>query len=322
VVHEAGQVRRYDGLVPDALHEVEGFTFRTLPEPGELLAVFATVNDVHFGEEVCGVIDGSDVGPVFSVAPGEEPFPEVMNRGAVAEIAAIDPAAVLVKGDLTAGGTQAEFDAFLAAYEPAFGDRLTYVRGNHESYNRAPYAAFPTQEVTLPGVVLAMVDTSTDGEVGGTVTVEQLEWIDELGARADRPVLLFGHHHLGDAASTEKADRTFGIDLDASAALLEVVARRSSIRGYFAGHTHRNRVRRFGPTGDVPWVEVACVKDYPGAWAEYRVHEGAILQIHHRISTPEALAWTEQTRHMYHGLYRDYALGRLEDRCFAIPTDP
>ena len=58
------------------------------------------------------------------------------------------------------------------------------------------------------------------------------------------------------------------------------------------------------------------------AWAEYRVHEGAILQIHHRISTPEALAWTEQTRHMYHGLYRDYALGRLEDRCFAIPTDP
>ena len=53
--------------------------------------------------------------------------------------------------------------------------------------------------------------------------------------------------------------------------------------GYFAGHTHRNRVRRYGPTGDVPWVEVACVKDYPGAWAEYRVYEGGILQIFHRI---------------------------------------
>jgi hypothetical protein len=28
------------------------------------------------------------------------------------------------------------------------------------------------------------------------------------------------------------------------------------------------------------------------------------------------MAWTEQTRAMFAGLYRDYALGRLEDRCF------
>jgi hypothetical protein len=67
-------------------------------------------------------------------------------------------------------------------------------------------------------------------------------------------------------------------------------------------------------------VEVACVKDYPGAWAEYRVHEGAILQIVHRTSSPDALAWTEQTRHMYAGMYHDYAFGSLADRCFAIPT--
>ena len=94
------------------------------------------------------------------------------------------------------------------------------------------------------------------------------------------------------------------------------------MRGYFAGHTHRNRVRRFAATGDVPWVEVACVKDYPGAWAEYRVYDGGIVQIEHRISTPEALAWTEQTRHMYAGLYHDYAFGSLADRCFVVPARP
>ena len=320
VVHEAGEVRRYDGLQPDADHELEGFAFRTLPEPGELLATFATVNDVHFGEEVCGLIDGSDVGPVFRSEPGEDPFPEVMNRGAVAEMAAIDPMAVVVKGDLTSNGTQEEYDAFLAAYLPAFGERLTVVRGNHESYHRAPFAAEPFQEVTLPGATLAVVDTSRDGDVGGSVSAEQLDWLDELGARADRPVLVFGHHHLGDPESHEKADRTFGVNLDDSARLLEVVARRPRLKGYFAGHTHRNRVRHFGPTGDVPWVEVACVKDYPGTWAEYRVHEGGIVQIAHRISSPEALRWTEKTRHMYHGLYRDYALGRLADRCFTIAT--
>jgi hypothetical protein len=67
-------------------------------------------------------------------------------------------------------------------------------------------------------------------------------------------------------------------------------------------------------------VEVACVKDYPGTWAEYRVHEGGILQIHRRISTPEALVWSEKTRGMYAGTYHQYAFGGLADRCFVIPT--
>ncbi len=320
VVHRGRQVHRHEGLVPDTAYELDGFSFRTLPEPGERLATFATVNDVHFGEVLCGVTDGTDVGPVFRSGPGEAPYPEVMNHGAVAEMAALGPDAVIVKGDLTSNGTEAEYDAFRAAYEPAFGDRLTVVRGNHESYNRAPYAAEPFQEVTLPGASLVVLDTSIDGEVAGTVTAEQLEQLDELASRADRPVLVFGHHHLGDRSSREKADRTFGIDVTASEALLEVVARRPAVRAYFAGHTHRNRVRRFAATGDVPWVEVACVKDYPGAWAEYRVHEGGIVQVEHRISTPEALAWTEQTRHMYAGLYHDYAFGELADRCFVIPA--
>ena len=320
VVHQGRHVRRHQGLEPDTGYELDGFAFRTLPEPGERLATFTTVNDVHFGEEVCGVIDGSDLGPVFRTPPGEDPYPEVMNRGAVAEMAALDPDAVIVKGDLTSNGTVDEHDAFRAAYEPAFGDRLRVIRGNHESYNRSPFARDAYQEVVLPGVVLAVLDTSIDGEVAGTVTAEQLEQVDELGSRADRPVLLFGHHHLGDRHSPEKADQAFGIDVDASEALLGVVARRPRIRGYFAGHTHRNRVRRFAVTGDVPWVEVACVKDYPGAWAEYRVHEGGIVQVEHRISTPEALAWTEQTRHMYAGLYGPFAFGALADRCFVMPA--
>ena len=116
-------------------------------------------------------------------------------------------------------------------------------------------------------------------------------------------------------------DCTLGKHCAMSLALVELVARRPRIVAYLAGHTHRNRVRRFGPTGDVPWVEVACVKDYPGAWAEYRVHEGGILQVVHRISSPEALAWTEKTRHMYHDLYADYAFGALDERCFVIPTE-
>jgi hypothetical protein len=30
--------------------------------------------------------------------------------------------------------------------------------------------------------------------------------------------------------------------------------------------------------------------------------------------------WTEKTRHMYAGMYFDYAFGDLTDRCFVIST--
>ena len=73
-------------------------------------------------------------------------------------------------------------------------------------------------------------------------------------------------------------------------------ARRENIAGYFAGHTHRNRVRRFGPARHVPFVEVACMKDYPGVWAEYRVYEGGYTQVVRRMPTPAACSWTERTR--------------------------
>ena len=102
--------------------------------------------------------------------------------------------------------------------------------------------------------------------------------------------------------------------------LVELVAARPAVRGYFAGHTHRNRVRHISISRDVPWVEVACVKDFPGAWAEYRVHEGGLLQVFRRISTADALVWSEKTRGMFGGMYFGYAFGELGDRCFTVPA--
>jgi len=45
---------------------------------------------------------------------------------------------------------------------------------------------------------------------------------------------------------------------------------------------------------------------------------GGILQVHRRISSPDSLAWTEQTRGMFGGMYPSYAFGDLADRCFLI----
>lgn len=321
VVHDGAEVRRYDGLEPGRVHVLDGLEVETLADPGgELLARFATVNDVHFGEVRCGVVEGHEdtIGPILTVEPGEPPYPLTMNEAAVAEIEAVGVDAVFAKGDLTTSGTEEEYAAFLDTYQGTFGDRLTHVRGNHDAYEGQAYADWPVQRVDLPGVTVVLLDTVIPRRSSGGLTREQLDELDAIAADADRPVVVLGHHHVWDPRSAERPDTYFGIHPDWSERLVEVAARRPAIVGYFAGHTHRNRVRRFPQTGAMAWAEVACVKDYPGTWAEYRVHEGGVVQLHRRISTPDALSWTERTRSMYLGMYPGYAFGTLADRCFML----
>jgi 3',5'-cyclic-AMP phosphodiesterase len=322
VLHDGVVEHRHTGLAPETDYHLDGHDVRTLSRPpGERLATVCTVNDVHFGEVECGVLNGVDDHPIYTTAPGDEPYPALMNRCAIDDMRAIGPDAVVVKGDLTSTGTRAEYQAFLDAYGPAFGDKLVHVRGNHDAYYGEDFASHAPLSVPLPGVTLAVIDTAVPGKASGGVSATTIEWLDQLAAEADRPVLLFGHHHPWNPDSGERPEAYFGINPDDSDQLVDVVARRPRIVGYFAGHTHRNRVRHFSATRDVPWVEVACVKDFPGAWAEYRVFEGGILQVFRRISAPEALAWSEKTRDMYGGLYEEYAFGELDQRCFAIATD-
>lgn len=324
VVHDGQRVRRYDELDPDTVYELDGFVFRTLARPGgELLCRFATVNDVHFGEVEAGIIEGMELGPTFSTGPGEEPYPELMNRAAVDELRAADRApsglaAVVAKGDLTSRGAPEELERFFTLYGDAFGDRLHVVRGNHESYHGVHVGSPAPFEVQLAGVVVAVVDTSIDGRPNGSLDADTLGWLDELAASTDRPVLVMGHHHCWSPESTQRPDDYFGINPDDSELLVELFARRPSLRGYFAGHTHRNRVRRFSATRDRPFVEVAAVKEWPGVWAEYKVYEDGCLQVVHRISAPDALVWTDKTRAMYGGVFEQYAFGELADRCVSV----
>jgi predicted phosphodiesterase len=316
---------RVTGLDPDTTYalEVEGAPadgrwlpaqVRTLVQPtGRLLATVATANDVHFGETECGRTGdpGTDaIGPILSSAPGEPPYPEVMNGAVVDEMLALDPDVVVVKGDLTDTGKAEEYEAFLACYG-RLGARMRHVRGNHDAMRDpelarqgAPYA------IALAGVTLAVLDTAVPGHVGGTLDAEQRGWLDDLAADTPDPVLVFAHH------PAFNHDPHYGLSADDHAALLEVIARRENVVGYLAGHTHTNLVVRDPRGRGVPCVEVACAKDYPGAWAEYRIHEGGYTQVMRRVTAPAARDWSERARHMIQGIYRDLVLGSIDDRCF------
>jgi Icc protein len=319
--HRGTAARTLDGLQPATAYRHEDVAFETLPRPaGALRCRLATVNDVHFGEVEAGRVDRSDRGPIVRVRPGELPYPETMNRAAVAEIVAAEDgspfAAVVAKGDLTADGTPEQFAAFEACYRPAFGDRLHAVRGNHDRPgDQDAYAG--DRWIDLPGVNVALLDTTLRGEDHGAVDATQLDWLDALAEAATDPVIVMGHHplYLGDPVD----DPRFSLLPDASASLDAVFARRTSVVAYTAGHTHRHRVQRAG--GGIPSVEVGCVKDFPGTWAEYDVYDGGITQVVHRVSSPAALDWSERCRGLYADFgvdYTSYALGRLTDRCFVI----
>ena len=330
-VHTVGprHVVRVTGLEPATEYglAVEGVgptgalpaAFTTLARPsGALLATVATANDVHFGERECGHLGPphEDIGPFFAAAPGAPPYPETMNAAVVAEIDALGPDAVVVKGDLTDTGTEDQFAAFLAAYG-GFGDRLAFVRGNHDAMvdptlavEDAPYS------VDLAGCTLAVLDTVDPGRPGGRLTADQVQWLDDLAVEATGPVLVFGHHHVWPVDAPVRPDDYFGIGPDDSEALVAVVGRRENIVGYFAGHTHGNRVWRHASARAVPFAEIGCTKDYPGAWAEYRVYEGGYTQVVRRVTAPAAFDWAEATSVQYLGLYRELARGALAERCF------
>ncbi len=317
VFHSGLEVHRVFDLEPGTTNDFHGVVFRTLDRPpGQLLCRVCTVNDVHFGEVEAGRIDDLVEGPIQRVEPGESPYPETMNAGAVAEMAAAGVDAVIVKGDLTDTGSAEQFDAFERCYRPPFGARLHVVRGNHDAYrHQTVYAG--DQRIDLPGVTVAVLDTVRPGHTNGQLSGAQLDWLDELAAGADRPVLAMGHHPqwVGGARNPDY----FGMNPDDSDALSALIERRPQVVAYTSGHTHRHRVRRLA--SGVPTIEVGCVKDFPGTWAEHRVYEGGIMHVVHRISTPDSLRWSERCRHLYRDFgidYASYALGALEDRCFPI----
>lgn len=317
VFHEGTSFDRIEGLEPDTGYERHGVAFRTLARPaGPLRARVATVNDVHFGEIEAGRVDDHPLGPIKRAVPGDPPYPETMNRAAAAEMATVPLDAVIVKGDITSDGTDDEFAAFEACYRPAFGDRLHVVRGNHDAY-RGQHVYAGDQWIELPGVAVALLDTTIPLSTTGSVSAEQLDWLDARASASTVPVIVMGHHQQW--VRGERNPGYFGIHPDASLALTATIVRRPAIIAYTAGHTHRHRVRWL-PTG-VPSIEVGCVKDFPGTWAEYRVHDGGVLQVVHRVSSPEALAWSEECRGLYADFgvdYSHYALGTLADRCFEI----
>ena len=203
----------------------------TLAAPrGALLATFATVNDVHFGEVECGRLGTpEELGPILSSEPGDEPYPEVMNAGAIAEIAGARS-----RRGPREGRPHRPRDR---RGVPGVPRRVLAARRAH-----APRARQPRRDGQRPDRGRTRRTRSSSrasrsrcstrsGPASSTAASPATSSSGSTSSRPRRPtpVLVFGHHHPWDPSSTERNDHYFGINPDDSEALCAVIARRESI---------------------------------------------------------------------------------------------
>lgn len=312
----------------------------TLPAPtGNEVASFASLNDLHFGEPKIGGIltEDKEYGeaapgfPVVRASDTEVPYPRFMNADAVAQINRLGVDAAIIKGDIADRGLAEQFEEARECFS-SFAVPHHALLGNHDylgQRNGKPedgYALLGQEpaprRIELGGWCLLLVETALPGQHHGVFGDERLAWLDASLSESDAsrtPTLIVMHHQPVPPAHKDGYPNSIGLVPEDSMRLFQVVGRHPTVRAVLIGHTHRNRVRVYREARDVPFAETSNSKDYPGTFAHYRLFDdGSLHQEVRRIESPRALVHSTRCRDLFRGLYRNFALGALSDRCFAV----
>ena len=305
------------------------------PPPGRELFRFATISDMHLGEDRFGYR-----GTIVERPPVAEAYSVRATRGALGELKAWGAQLLVVKGDVTESGQPGQWDIFGALLRdldrPALG-----TPGNHDGIEDPeptgwrhavgphrriePTSAIAPREglrrIGLgstgrvqvrdePGIRILLIDTTIAHRRDGQIAVATDDVVSAI-AESDRPVWLGLHHQL--MTFPFATYLPVGIPHDEAVRFLDRAVHARSDLLISSGHTHRNRRRAHGPA---VITEVGSPKDYPGVWAGYVVHEGGIRQVVRRVATPDVLTWTDRSAGAAHGLWGVWSPGRLDQRCF------
>ena len=328
------------GGQPVAAGEYLPASAETLPgTAARQVASFATLNDLHFGESRFGGAFTGEGGdgeaapgaPVARETDGDVPYWQLMNEDVIADINKLGVDATVIKGDIADRGQPEQFDIARRTFERFSAPHHAFL-GNHDHYAlldgvevdgyallnqpRAP------RSFDLGGWRLVLLDTVEPGKHHGVFPDERFAWLGETLAETRElgmPTLLLTHHQPVPAEFFDKFPNSIGMIPEHSSRMFDLLAQHPQVKGVLIGHTHRNRVRRYSASGSVPYVEVHCVKDYPGGFAHYRLFDdGSFRQEVFRTSSERALAHSTRCSGFFQGGYRRFALGSLADRCYVV----
>lgn len=312
--------------------------------PGDFLFQFATMNDVHVGEEVAGLIVIGDqiLNEGFTWPDENNPYWLFMNNAAVNEIDERGADFVIIKGDITSEHKKEEFEKakeiFSLLTMPYF-----VLRGNHDRIDADPenyyinvfdlknYAPLDNHyKIDSHGHFFISFDyknihfiglDSADIDGGGKICDEQLSWLqNDLALSFSKTTLIFLHHPVvaepGDVAGVA------GILNDSTSRnqFLTLVSNNPQVKGVFSGHTHRNKVNYSDRSPGVVFAETGSTKEYPGGYTIYRVYTGGFMSNFYKTRCQECREWSDITRNEYDFLGGGQVVlfGNLADRNYTF----
>ncbi|NUR86793.1 MAG: phosphodiesterase [Nonomuraea sp.] len=234
------------------------------------MVTFAHVSDIHVG------------GSEQSVARAEA----VMRH---LETLKLD--AIIVTGDIADHALPEEYEiakGLLGSSAP-----LIVCPGNHDSVPEFErHLGSANQVLRLPGLTLALADSSIPGRPDGYLRDETLEWLEGvLAERPDVPAFV-GMHHPAVELGVPYVDR---IRLNEPERLAAVIRRHPNVAGVLVGHAHTGVATRFAGvphvvapgvistslTSEETDLEVPLSYELPPAFALHR-WDGELLTTHFR----------------------------------------
>lgn len=306
LVTSAGPVV-HEGLTPGTEHDFDGVSVRTFEAlPGPELFRFATIGDLHIG-------DGWTFGVLPTITSEHRDIVVRCVRAAIDEARAWGAQLLVVKGDIT---HHSRPDEWALARQLLAGGPVIGTIGNHD-VKAGPLRHDHGLELAVegvlvrdePGVRIIVVDATIPRRHPGSLRPVKTAVLD-AAAGTTSPVVVTVHHQLHRTPFPNHWPP--GIMAPGSTRFLRELAAANRRAVVTSGHTHRCRARRAGP---VLVTEVGSVKDHPGAWAGYVVHEGGIRQVVRRTMDPDVFRWTEATKRALFGIWGRWSPGALQDRC-------
>ncbi len=264
------------------------------------------VNDLHLDLKDATaekVAKRNSVSEVYAHASsgGQLPYESVaIIKAFLRDAAALESEIIIMPGDLTTVGSDAEHTAFIALikdFEETTGKRIYVVPGNHDYYGKhtaseleALYADFGYGEAIANhegtasyvaelgnGYRLLAIDSCTprDGVHGVDSDLENWVKAQCKAAKADgKKMIAMAHHNLVEHFTLEAAIHKGSVINDGSNTLADTLAD-NGVKIIFTAHTHDHDIQKYtSKNGNVIYDSVTtALNAYPCAYREVKFGE-------------------------------------------------
>jgi len=298
-----------------------GYLTTLVPPPGERLFTFATLNDMHVGEKVAGlvVIGGVVLTPGFQWDDPNNPYWKFTNEAAVHEVNLLNADFTIAKGDVSSDFKEQEYLDCKAILDQLVNPYYV-MRGNHDRVEQGPDYYKLVFNITTTwysfdyqGFHFLALDSVNLDNGSPEINDEEFSFLEnDLATHNETKTFVFLHH----TATLESF--VYSLIPPHRIRFLEILKRSPQVVGVFSGHSHRAAITGDRDLPDLVFAETPAVKEYPMGFSIYEVYSTGYIQHFHRTTCAECLEWNSMTRQEYFRLAPFLQYGTTQERNFVV----